>query len=539
MSRLAALLALTVVLSIAVGPGLALGADTGSIRGEPDLSVSAPAPTLAPGQATELTLQVRNDGDLQWGGPDQRAAVLTARDVTVEATADDAPFDIESEVFALGSVSEERPREVQVAVTVPEDAEPGAYDLEVELDYSHVAQYWSSNTTQYSQDHSHTVEETIEVTVEETARFELTNVTTDAQVGADGTLTGTLTNVGSEQATDTRLALESTSPGASFVSGTGAETYVGTLDPGASKTVTYDLTVNPETTVREYAVDGTVRYTDSDGLVRADPDLSAGFSPVPEQSFSVVNATGDLQAGDERSYVVEIRNDGPRTVREPVVKLDFENPNVYLDSPQQAVEALKPGETATVSYAVDVSDSVSESHQGVTLNVAYTDVRGDRQGSDPMPATATIAAERDQFEVTVQNATVEAGSTETVEVTVHNAGDRPVSEIEAKAYLDPPLDSTDDEAMIPHLEPGESETISYAVSAADSAPAKTFGLATDFQYLTQDGDTELSRTHVVGVTVTAAPDGNLPDWLLGGLAGLGVILVGAVWQRNWLAAQFR
>ena len=537
MSRLSGILVITVILSMAIGPGIALGADAGSIRGEPDLTVTAPSPTVAPGQLSDLTLQVRNEGDLRWGSPDQRSAVLTAQDVTVEATAEDAPFEIESDVLALGAVSESTPREANIPITVPDDAEPGTYDVDVEMEYSYTSQYWFDGSLWRNQDQTHTVEETIEVDIEDTARFELTNVTTDAQIGNDGTLNGTLKNVGSESAEDTRLALESSSPAVAFGESPATEIFVGSLEPGESTQVKTDVAVKPDGSVREYSIGGSVKYADADGLTRQDTDLSVGLRPVAEQSFSVLSSSSSLRAGEEREFSITIHNDGPRTVSDPVVALGFENPNVYLNSPQQAIDDLGPNETATVNYDVDVSAAVQESQQAATVRVTYSDKDDDRRKINAMPATARVGPERDQFEVDVVNGSVTAGATDSVKLKLTNKGDRSVSEIEAKAYLDDPLDSNDDEAMIGVLEAGESATVSFDVTAAGSAPTKSYALSTDFHYVDHDGDAELSRSYAVPVDVEPAPETDRTIWFVVGGVVLVFVVVGILWQRGRFEGQ--
>lgn len=529
----AGLVAVLILFGTAIAPVAPVAAQTDSttdvsIRGEPYLSVSAADSTLAPGQTTALTLQVTNDGELDWGSPDQRDAVVTARDVRVEATADDAPFEIESDVVAVGAVGEDRPREVPIAITVPENAEQGTYEVDVEVSYSHVSQYWTSGKTTYAQEHSHETSETVEVDVDETARFELSNVTTDAQVGSNGTLEATLENVGSANATNARLALDAGSSSLTLGGGKAEEVYVGSMAPGETTTVTTDVAVRPDAAVSDYSIGGTVRYADPDGFSRTDPDLTAGIRPAAEQDFSIANASSTLRAGEERHFAVTVRNDGPRPIHDPVVTLVFDNPNVYLDTPQQSIAGLGPNESARVTYAVDVSESVQASTQRATLTVGYTDGDDTRRKSDSLFATAAIDRDADRFDVEVVNGTVAAGSTDTVDLRVTNLGDRRISEVEAKTYLDDPLDSNADEALIPVLEPGESKTVTFDVDAAAGAPPKTYALSTDFHYELPDGDAELSRTYAVPINVVSPPD-TQPTWLL---AVPAVLLLGLVWQRD-------
>ena len=63
------------------------------------------------------------------------------------------------------------------------------------------------------------------------------------------------------------------------------------------------------------------------------------------------------------------------------------------------------------------------------------------------------------------------------------------------------LTSSDDEAFIDRLESGETETITFAISAGGSALSKSYPVSLDFQYDDADGDTLLSDTYQVPVTV--------------------------------------
>lgn len=524
MSHEKGILVLAVIVGIAMGPAIVLGTPAPVIEGRPGLFVTAPSPTLAPGQTTELRLQVSNEGTLESGSPDQRAAVVTARDVKVEANAPEAPFEIESGTISLGSVGEQKPRDVNLAVTVPDDAEPGTYDVEVDVSYSYSAMYWGTQYKRDTVDLSRTISETIEVEIEDTARFELSDVSTDALVGSDGTMRATLENVGSERADDVRLTLESPGRAVTFGGANVEQSYVGSLDPGESTVIPYDIVVDPDASGRPYSIDGTVSYANADGLQRNDPDLATSVGPMGEQAFRLVNASGDLRAGTERPFSITVRNEGPQAVTDPVVRLGVDNPNVYLDSPAQALDTLEVNETATITYAIDVSASLEESRQGATVSIAYNDRDGDRRQSDPMTTAVSIGSERDHFDVSVQNGSVVAGETETVELVVTNAGERVISEIQLKAYLEDPLDSEDDETMISSLDPGETETVRFDVSVASSAPAKTYALSTDFYYQTHDGDAELSRRYAVPVEVEQPPGTDRPL----GLIGSAIVVIGAL-----------
>ena len=84
-------------------------------------------------------------------------------------------------------------------------------------------------------------------------------------------------------------------------------------------------------------------------------------------------------------------------------------------------------------------------------------------------------------------------------------------------FADSPISVEDDEAFIAGLEPGESETVAFSLGAGGNALAKDYPVSIDFQYDESDGDTKLSRTYELPVSVEAS----------GGDRSLSLPLVGA------------
>lgn len=159
--------------------------------GQPDIDVHAPNPTLTPGQTNEVTLQISNDGELDYGSPELREAVTTARNVRVEADADGTPLTVESGQTAIGAVTENRPGEVPIAVSVPDDVEEGTYSVDVRVRYSH-----TYRTGSVVQERSRTETVDVDLEVDSDARFAVVNTTTDARIGDTGTLEVEIENVG-------------------------------------------------------------------------------------------------------------------------------------------------------------------------------------------------------------------------------------------------------------------------------------------------------------------------------------------------------
>jgi hypothetical protein len=137
----------------------------------------------------------------------------------------------------------------------------------------------------------------------------------------------------------------------------------------------------------------------------------------------------------------------------------------------------------------------------------YEDLAGDSRQSDPLYLRTNVAAEQPVFEVEPVNASLVAGSTTTLRVEVTNTREEPVSDVSAKLFANDPLSSGDDEAFVDSLEPGETTTIEFQLSAAGGAVGKTYPLSLDFQYDDADGDTLVSDTYKLPVEVSERQGG--------------------------------
>ena len=139
-----------------------------------------------------------------------------------------------------------------------------------------------------------------------------------------------------------------------------------------------------------------------------------------------------------------------------------------------------------------------------------------------------MGEERPVFAVERVSGAIEAGGSGVVELRVTNRDDEPVSDISAKLFTDDPMDSSDDEAFIDGLDPGESATIKFALSAGGEALEKPYPVNLDFQYDEADGDTLLSDTYTVSIEVTQPSGGGLPIGLLVGVVVVLAVVAGAV-----------
>ena len=501
------------------------------VRGRPDLSVMLPDSTVTPGRTNELTLQVANDGTLNFGSAENRQIVTTARNVRVEADAGGTPMTVETDQMGIGSVTEDQPREFSVAVDVPDDIEPGTYDLDVELRYSYRSFQGGAPIGSSANERTRVITEEVEIEVKDRARFAVVGVDADAQIGDSGTLTVDVENTGSEPAYRADVGLTSTASGLTFGGADSSTARLGELAPGETSTVTYDVTVAPDSPVREYAINADVRFEDPEGISRTDEDLSFGVFPQAEQEFTIDDVSSDLRVGEDGDLVGTVTNDGPATARNVVVRYADDSPNVIPIEDSVAVGTLEAGESVEFRLPLEISGEAEAIGRVAGLTVRYRNDDDELRRYDDVEAVYTVGAERDDFLVEVDDREVETGSTQTINVTVTNNLDETVSDVEARLFADSPLDSENDEGFTESLEPGESTTMTFTLSADGGATAKTYPVSFDFRYDDADGNSQLSDTSRVAITLVES-EGGFPLFSVFGLLVTVAVAGGAVYYTQ-------
>ena len=522
------------LLVAAAVPGAVAGQEL--VSGSPDISVHVADDEVAVGSQSTVELQLVNRGGLEAGSSDTRPTV--AKGVTVSASGE-GPITVETDTVATGAVTTEAPATAPIRVTVPEDAEPGTYDLYVEVSYAYTGSVIQPNGGTIEERATEDYEVTLRVPDE--PRFAVTDVETDAQVGGDGSLFVTVRNEGSETAENARVGVRSTSGGAVVGSAGGGDegssdrggrsgdsdaptrAFAGTLEPGETTTLEYDTSVSaPE----GFSAEATVIYEDADGLTRQSGAIPFGVEPQAEQSFAVDDVETTLSVGSRGRLTGTVTNEGPAPVDDAVLVASTGSNRIDLGEGQYALPGLEPGESATFEYDAEVSGQADPGPRQFDFVVEYTsggtDARSDRQTS-----RVEIAPQRPDFEVDAAEA-IEAGNTTTLTVEVTNNREETLTDITANLYADSPLSTGTDESFVDELEPGESATVQFELSAAGSATPNTYPVEMDFQYTDSRGDEQISEVYQEPIEVTASSsdgDGSLSPLLVVVAVGL-VILVG-------------
>jgi len=527
--------AVVVAVLLAAVPFGGIGAVAAAIDGQPKLDATLPDNRVTPGEDTTLQVTVFNQGEIKDVDLNQRdfaSRVTTARGLTVTLKEDDVPFEVKTNKRAVGSLGEGATQPLGFDIVVKDDARPRPYpyDLQVKFDYTYTSRIKDTGE-EVEKSLTRTVE--VPVIVEDDAQLSVVNVSSDARVGSTGTVAVTFENTGTERARDATLELESKNSAVSFGDSATASRSLGTWLTGEQRTLEYEMSVDSSANTESYTFDATLDYEDRDGIPLTTDTQSFGIRPEPEQTFDIGNVSSQLGVGEEGTLEGSVVNTGGITVSNAVVTFETTKETVTAIENESPVGTLAPGESGRFSIPIEISESARAGPQQFSLSVEYRDDDGDIFTSDSIAVQEDVAEEIRKFRLETNRSTVEPGSGTELEVTVTNDGSERFTDISANMFADSPMSVTDDEAFIGSLGPGESETVTFSVGAAGGALEKSYPVSLDFQYDEPDGDTKLSRTYKIPISVERPEDsggGGPPVLLIVG--ALLVVGVGAYLYRR-------
>jgi hypothetical protein len=420
-SKLPTLIVVGLLALSVVGAGGVFAQQEIRVDGEPDFEVYTPDDRVYPGEVTELTIQLDNEGELKDGQESNRQLVTTARNVVVELDPEDSPIEVTTGRQAIGTVSEDAPGEAAFQIEVPDDIDPGTYELEVDVDYRYTESVREIEGLTDQNQRSSSDTHTVEIEVDDGPQFNVENVSSTLRVGETGEITGEVVNTGEQDATNVE------------------------------------------------------------------------------------------------------------------VQFPTENENLFPLETAVAVGDIPSGESAEFRIPIEVGSEAEAVPKRFDIPVSFRNEMGIRNTDNSPELLAEIGPERDAFSIESTDRSISAGSSSTVEFTITNNREETLSDIEPKLFTDTPFSSSSDEAFVESLEPGESETISFDLSAAGSATPKTYPVTLDIRYEDASGDSHITDSYRLPIGVVQAEEGGL-------LGSFGTIIIsvisllavggGYVWYRD-------
>nr|WP_229871469.1 CARDB domain-containing protein [Halarchaeum grantii] len=461
---------------------------------------------------------------IQHGPSQYEDSVMTARGLTFEPQDDNIPIDIHAGQVSVGNFQTGSTQQT-VSVTVPSDTEPGKYQIPIKYTYSHTRHIsYDASGQDEGADSTRTETGSITIRVKEDARFEVVETNATAQIGDDSDISMAIRNTGSEVAKGSSVTAESKSSSLTFESGdTSSTTYVGDWQPGEVRNVTYNVKLESDAIIRGYTVDLAVGYNDIDGISHTSEPLPTVVQSTPEQSFAFKDISSSLRVGENGQITGAIKNTGPNPVKSVSVHPAENLSSIVPSEESVVVGSLAPSESRAFRLPIEVTSEGEPGEKLIGLNVQYRDGDGDRKIFDKRDISAAVGPSRDAFKLAFSDKTITVGSSRTLSVEVTNNLNQTVTDIDARMFADDPLNTgKTDTSYIKSLEPGESTTVKFDVSASSAATAEnTYPVSFDFRYTDRRGNTHLSDTFRYPLNAVQSTGGSGPPLALIG----GVIIV--------------
>ncbi|MFB6125135.1 MAG: COG1361 S-layer family protein [Halanaeroarchaeum sp.] len=314
----------------------------------PVFTVTDVSSTVSLQERGTVTVTMRNDGS------------ATAHDTTLTVASQNVAFAVENGQSATQYAGEWAPNETRTF----------AVDVAT-TDAATVREYALSITPKYETDDGvpRTVAPvSVGVTPSPRQSFAIDDVRVVTHSETAATLHATVTNEGERPVNDAVVSVASASPGVQVVEPTSP---AGTLGPGESADLSFELRLAPGAVSGDRQFTVTVQYDRAGRTYRSDPiqvrrGIDAGTDVL---RFAPVNNTFAID--ESNRFVVRVTNTGQETLTDLHARLGV-RPPYESDGPTAYVESLAPGESALLRFEVTTPSDAVETRDALPLVVNAT-----------------------------------------------------------------------------------------------------------------------------------------------------------------------
>jgi len=204
--------------------------------------------------------------------------------------------------------------------------------------------------------------------------------------------------------------------------------------------------------------------------------LTSESKYIHVESTTTPQNVDELKTGNIKPIKFSVRVDSDT----PAGEYELELPVTYEYQSNVRTETSK-------SANLGVANSAGFTQQSSTLGFAqeYT------TRNVTIPLHVSIKKEP-KFEVSEVSGSLKQDSTSKINVTYTNVGDTVAEDAQAKIAVMKPLSTTTSIFRLGSIEPGESRTASFDISADSESVVKNYSIDSEIKYINDDGDTEIS-----------------------------------------------
>ncbi len=504
-------------------------------RGKPVLSATNGRDAVDPGDDLELPISIVNNGSVDVGSlvnPALTNRVTNARGLTVRVDRDDeAPMTVHGGTYGIGSLPAGRLAALDVPVSIDDSADPGTYRVPINVTYRYTAEIHNNGSEETETVHR---DLNVSLTVDHAPHVVVRNVTTSLRAGSTDTVALTVENVGDAVARESWIEL--TSPNTDFEIGSGdtATRSVGRWPPDERRTFEFEVSAPDGTAGQPYPLALEAIYEDADGRTATSTSRFVSVSPLPAQQFQLEAVSSNLTVGDAGRVTGRITNIGNESVDNAVIVVADEHPQLDLLEPRTVVGSFAANESAAFAVPLHVTEAAEPGPRQFSVFVEYRRSDDTTVESPMMAARADVGPETPAFRVDPVNASVTAGGTGHLNLSVTNTGDGTYTDLTPRLFLSGPLSSSRAETYIDRLGAGESTTISIPVEASAGGLSKAYPTSVIIKYDDSADERRVSDTfrQAVEVTVGAEDSGGIGVLPIVGVIVVLVVLGYGIYRRR-------
>jgi hypothetical protein len=276
--------------------------------------------------------------------------------------------------------------------------------------------------------------------------------------------------------------------------------------------------------------------------------------------FADISGTDEFERGDTATLYIDLTNQGgiidfktyqiPQNPKEFALAdaelqeeykkpnalgitatLTSDDPQIEVKSGDQVIESLKSKDKtqAPLEFTIKIGDHAPAGEYPLKLNISYDyqeDVRVSasrlittegssnlvdykvsylyHKANQTIPMAITVKRQAD-FEILNASGILLAGAKmEPVYATYKNIGEEPIMDGVAVLSIFKPFSSTDDQAFIGALKPGEEREVVFRLDVESDATPKEYGIFSEIKYSDVNGRTVISKSMKIPVTVQSA-----------------------------------
>jgi hypothetical protein len=310
-------------------PGNGFTVDYYRSYGEPDIQASVIGdPEFQRGEITDVQIMLTNKGTIEGMKPlnvnqnlipDSKEELIAAAEMSAEqdcTTAKGIKANLTSESKYIHVDSTTTPQTVDelktgyiypviFTIRIDDDTPAGDYELNLPITYQYqsnvrtdtantVAIGLSSDSVAFTKEYSvRNIVLPLHISIKKEPKFEVSKVSGTLKQGSTGMINVTYTNIGEISAEDSQAKIVVMKP----LSTTKSAVRLGTIGPGESQTVSFNITAESDAVVKNYGVDSEVKYIDAEGKTQFSNNMKVDM-PIEktESKFSTTMIIGILIA---------------------------------------------------------------------------------------------------------------------------------------------------------------------------------------------------------------------------------------------------